>query len=151
MDYNGDRRPLEKSDILVCYSTWHLGEWHEVKEHAFELLPPHPNPKYGVSMPRVRVTMFEGGLICVFSRKETKPFQLVQLRGGVSSPEELELSRLRARQTELHRKHERWRLTCEVAAAGLGATLGSLLSLGVVVKHDNASGGGCPSAWCVPL
>ena len=53
----------------MCYSTWHLGEWHEVKESAFELLPPHPNPKYGVSMPRIRVTMYEGGIICVFSRK----------------------------------------------------------------------------------
>ena len=58
----------------MCYSTWHLGEWHEVKESAFELLPPHPNPKYGVSMPRIRVTMYEGGLICAFSRKVTAAF-----------------------------------------------------------------------------
>jgi hypothetical protein len=57
--------------------------------------------------------------------------QLVHLRGGVSSPEELERARMRERETDLQRKNERWRLACEVAAAGCGATLGSLMNLGV--------------------
>lgn len=69
--------------------------------------------------------------------------QLVQLRGGVSSPEELVREQQWERQTEVRRRHERWRLGCEVAAAGCGATLGSLFSLGVSgVSGVNGGGGG---------
>ena len=57
--------------------------------------------------------------------------QLVHLRRGVSSPEELAAMRAQKRNTELHRRHEAWKLKYEVAAAGCGAILGSLISLGV--------------------
>jgi len=96
VDYNGDPRPLQKEDLLVVYSTWSMGEWHEVLPNCFELLPPEPNFKYGCSMPRLKVVMFEGGIVSVFSRKDQKPFQLVQMRAFLPARlNPLELSYLR--------------------------------------------------------
>eukprot|EP00966_Prymnesium_polylepis_P291121 6723844-Prymnesium_polylepis.1 len=73
-----------------------MGEWHEVLPNCFELLPPEPNFKYGCSMPRLKVVMFEGGIVSVFSRKDQKPFQLVQMRAFLPARlNPLELSYLR--------------------------------------------------------
>ena len=35
-DYNGEIRPLEKDDIVLMYTTWDAGEWHEVQPESFE-------------------------------------------------------------------------------------------------------------------
>ena len=67
--------------------------------------------------------------------------QLVRLRGGVSSPEELERARVRERETDLQHRHERWRLGCEVTAAACGATFGSLFSLGMNGVRGMSGGG----------
>lgn len=78
-DHNGEIRPLEKDDIVLMYTTWDAGEWHEVQPESFELLPSVPMNRYGCTMPRIRVTMHDGGLISCFCRKDRKPVQRVQV------------------------------------------------------------------------
>jgi hypothetical protein len=57
--HHRENTELSKDDIVVCYGsfTGHgAGEWYEVLESSYELLPPRLNPTYGFEMGEIKAS-----------------------------------------------------------------------------------------------
>lgn len=92
-----DRSEIAKGDLALCFGRWQTGEWLEIEESNFELLPPRKMDRYGCEMPFCAVRLPRAGLVCAFSRHDNrKPRMRVRcaayLPGRMSH---LELHRLR--------------------------------------------------------
>ena len=46
-----DRSEIAKGDLALCFGRWQTGEWLEIEESNFELLPPRKMDRYGCEMP----------------------------------------------------------------------------------------------------
>jgi hypothetical protein len=153
-----DKSVIAKGDLAVCFGRWQTGEWLEIDETHFELLPPRPMPQYGCEMPLIAVRLPTPGLVCAFSRHDNrKPRMRVRcaayLPGRMSH---LELHRLRVyvspaipdelESLTVREQHDRGSVSLSGVSEIFELSYGERLAISVSLPRKGEGGGGAAPA-----